>query len=232
MRLLIVCIISLMVISGCSWLGPKVEEKESGIEHIGGKYNLTLHNVEITRGDSTFTIKRISYEKEGEMIDPDQILPDEMRPGLDWLKANSPEDAVVMAWWDYGNAIRAYAEREPVIDGPSKEILTKTVSKHIGKNPEEIECNNCIAHERIDDVANLLVSEDSSYVSGIMQKYSASYLYINKGDEGKSRAIFISAGKEQKDISSTIIGKALGKERINGFELAYDDNACVIYKLL
>ncbi len=37
--------------------------------------------------------------------------------GLTWIRDNTPEDAVVMSWWDYGYWILDVAERKPVVDG-------------------------------------------------------------------------------------------------------------------
>ena len=65
-------------------------------ENIGGKYNLTLNVTRITHNNKTFETRKIQYVKDGEVIDPDQILPDNMRPSLDWLNANTPEDAIII----------------------------------------------------------------------------------------------------------------------------------------
>jgi hypothetical protein len=176
--------------------------------------------------------ERIVYEKDGVMIDPDQRLPDSMRPGMEWLKGNTPADAVIMSWWDYGHAIRAYAEREPVVDAPSREALTTTVSKHLGKDPAEIECDGCISHEVLQEVARLLLTEDDSEATGIMEKYNATYLYIHTEDEDKSVALFIVLGEDERPLGSTILGRALTGEAIEGFELAYEDEVSRIYVLL
>lgn len=175
--------------------------------------------------------ERIVYEKDGEMIDPDQMLPDSMRPGMEWLKENTPEDAVIMSWWDYGHAIRAYAEREPVVDAPSMEALTTTVAKHIGKDPDEIDCPGCVEHAMLQEIAELLLTESDARAVELMGSHDAGYLYVHKDDEDKSVAIFIVLGEEPKPLENTVIGKALTGEPLGGFEFAYEDAVCTIYEL-
>ncbi len=176
--------------------------------------------------------ERIVYEKDGEIIDPDQMLPDSMRPGMEWLKENTPEDAVIMSWWDYGHAIRAYAEREPVVDAPSREALTTTVSKHLGKDPGEIECPECVEHEMLQEIAELLLTESDARAAQLTKKYGASYLYVHHDDEDKSVAMFIILDEEQRPLENTVLGKSLTGEAMEGFEFAYEDDFCTIYGLL
>jgi hypothetical protein len=229
-------LISLVLLSGCvmeTGLGGtgQVQQNIIGYENIGGRYNLTLIDTQVIAGGASSTMKKIRYELEGEVIEPDQMLPDSMRPGLDWLKANTPEDAVVMSWWDYGHAIRAYSEREPVVDSPSKESLVTTVAKHLGKDPSEMDCPTCVPHDLLQDVARLLLAEDTMEAAGLMGKYGADYLYVHDDDESKSVALFIVLGEDQSDISSTVLGKALALERIDGFELVHYDEVSRIYSL-
>ncbi|MBU0461017.1 MAG: hypothetical protein KJ574_00365 [Nanoarchaeota archaeon] len=230
--LLLLVVIAAFFISGCRPTEPampEVQETMEDTEYIGGKYNLTLIATDVTVGNKTYSIKKIKYTKEGLVIDPDQILPDSMRPGLDWLKENTPGDAIIMSWWDYGHMIRAYAEREPVIDAPSKDILTTTVAKYLGKSPDEIDCPDCVQDSIIQDVANLLVSEDPDETARLMKKYSASFLYISAEDVSKVPALYIALSQEPRPVSSTTIGKALAGEPLEGFELVYHDSIAMIY---
>jgi hypothetical protein len=234
----IISVLTLLVFaSGCT--APRdngdarlIQEIASGIEEIGGKYNLTLVLTEVSTGDNNFTVKKISYVMDGRVIEPDQILPDEMRPGLDWIRAATPRDSVIMSWWDYGHAIRAYTEREPVIDAPSRQILATTVSKHIGKSPDEIDCESCAPHDVILDVAGLLMTEDAAGAHETMKEYGASYLYVHREDRDKSVSLSLILGREPGEITSTVLGRALGGEEIEGFELAYEDDVSVIYRLI
>ena len=45
------------------------------------------------------------------------ILMDDYRDAYTWLKENTPEDARIMAWWDYGYQIAGIANRTTIADG-------------------------------------------------------------------------------------------------------------------
>ena len=231
-----VMLLIIVLASGCTTAEnipePDIHQPAENIEYIGGKYNLELVITEVTANGRTGIMKKIRYVKDGEVVEPDQILPDNMRPGLDWLRANTPEDSIVMSWWDYGNAIRAYSEREPVIDAPSKALLGSTVSKYLGKSPEEIDCDACLPHNVVEDVARLLISEDANEAKMLMEKYGARYLYVHIEDEGKSMAFYIARGLEPKQIEDTILFRALDGQEIKGFERVYSDGVSRVYKLL
>jgi dolichyl-diphosphooligosaccharide--protein glycosyltransferase len=47
----------------------------------------------------------------------DRVLFDDFREGYAWLKENTPLDAKVMSWWDYGHQIRSMANRTTIVDG-------------------------------------------------------------------------------------------------------------------
>lgn len=231
-----VMLFGIVFASGClepeSAIDENVQKPAENIEYIGGKYNLELVITEVTANGRTGIMKKIRYVKDGKVIEPDQVLPDSMRPGLDWLKANTPEDSIVMSWWDYGNAIRAYSEREPVIDAPSKALLSSTVSKHLGKPLEEIECDACLPHNVVEDVARLLISEDAIEAKMLMDKYGARYLYVHIEDESKSMAFYIARSLEPQPIEGTILYRALDGQEIEGFELVYSDGVSRIYALV
>ena len=46
-----------------------------------------------------------------------QIIVDDYREGYHWLRDRTPEDARVMAWWDYGYQIAGIARRTSIADG-------------------------------------------------------------------------------------------------------------------
>ena len=45
------------------------------------------------------------------------VIIDDYREAYTWLRDNTPEDARVMAWWDYGYQINGIAERTTIADG-------------------------------------------------------------------------------------------------------------------
>ena len=46
----------------------------------------------------------------------DRIIFDDFREAYNWLKFNTPEDAKVMSWWDYGYQLTAMANRTILVD--------------------------------------------------------------------------------------------------------------------
>lgn len=179
-------------------------------------------------------MKMIRYVKDGEVVEPDMMLSDNVRPGCDWIRENTLDDVVVFCWWDHGHMIRAYGEREVVVDGPSREILVATVSKHVGKSPDEVECPDCVSHDVTRDVSGALLAEDSLGLLRVMDKYGARVLYINIEDKYKSNAFYISLGMEPKEPDSeeflgTVVGRGVRAEEIDGLELAYSDEVARVY---
>jgi len=49
--------------------------------------------------------------------DGNQILVDDYLKGYEWIDQNTPQDARVMAWWDYGYQITGIAKRTSIADG-------------------------------------------------------------------------------------------------------------------
>lgn len=45
------------------------------------------------------------------------LLVDDYREAYDWLRTSTPEDARIMAWWDYGYQINGIANRTTIADG-------------------------------------------------------------------------------------------------------------------
>lgn len=204
---------------------------DQNVEHIGGRYDLELVTAEIGHGPAAREITRMRYTKGNRTIVPDQTLPSSMRPGLDWLQRNTLEGDAVLAWWDYGHAIRAYGEREPVIDAPSKELLPLTVSKYIGMPADDIICPDCAPHALVRDVARALLTDDPATTIKIMKAHGARYLYVHAEDTNKAAAIFIATGREPGPIKGTVLAKAFVGARLDGYWLVYSDATAHIYEL-
>ncbi|MCK5699023.1 MAG: hypothetical protein KAH93_04185 [Candidatus Aenigmarchaeota archaeon] len=236
---LVLMVIGVVLASGCARpeSAPQADEvlKEvTGIEEIGGKYNLTLVDTEVTVGNRSSSMKMIRYVKDGVVVEPDMMLPDYVRPGLDWIRENTLDDVVVFCWWDHGHMIRAYGMRDVVVDGPSREILVTTVSKYVGMSVDEIECPDCVSHDVILDVSGALLGEDSKGLLEVMDKYGASVFYVQNKDADKSFAFYASLGEEPKEPDSeeflgTVAGRGARAEEIDGLELAYSDEVARVY---
>jgi dolichyl-diphosphooligosaccharide---protein glycosyltransferase len=48
--------------------------------------------------------------------DGSQNIIDDFREAYYWLRQNTPEDSVVMSWWDYGYQIAGFADRPTLVD--------------------------------------------------------------------------------------------------------------------
>lgn len=48
--------------------------------------------------------------------DGNQVIIDDFREAYYWLRENTPQDAKVMSWWDYGYQIAGFADRTTLVD--------------------------------------------------------------------------------------------------------------------
>ena len=80
-----------------------------------------------------------------------QISTSDWNDSLEWIKNNTPEDAVIAAWWDYGYWIQTKAERATLADN-------STVSTLIIKNIAKMLLSN------IDDAWNSLNEMQADYI--------------------------------------------------------------------
>ena len=53
----------------------------------------------------------------GRVQDGSRVIIDDYREAYHWLRDHTPEDARVMAWWDYGYQINGVANRTTLADG-------------------------------------------------------------------------------------------------------------------
>ncbi|MFH1470239.1 MAG: hypothetical protein ABIF01_00665, partial [Candidatus Micrarchaeota archaeon] len=92
-------------------------------------------------------------------------IPNEWIETLEWVKENTPKDATVLAWWDYGHWINYIGERKAVLR------------------------NDLARPEMIRNFANLLASDDAASMGGYMEVVKADYLAIDEGLVNKWLAI-------------------------------------------
>ena len=158
---------------------------------------------------------------------------------LDYLKENSPEDSTVLAWWDYGNMIIGYGEREALAINPSEMLLIGVTnsSSNIATDPDEI----------LDDIGKALTTEDPAETISIMKKYNSEYLLIAAGplgDEGKAKWIFYAGGIPLDNMdpywidgeivgqgTQTVLYKMLNQEEVEGFKLIFFDQNTRVYQI-
>jgi asparagine N-glycosylation enzyme membrane subunit Stt3 len=153
------------------------------VEYVGGKYQC---RIEITGQDPRgFEVGKIFYVKDG--VEHRGYWGENMRNTLDWIRNNTPGNAVFLNWWDYGHMIVGYAERESVNKNPSQQALISVI------DPSDFpELDN---HTIIVDVDKALTTADENETLAAMSKYNATYILVAAEDgKGKAGWLFNFAG--------------------------------------
>lgn len=205
-------------------------------EKIGGKFNTSILESRKEYKGNVQTWQQIEYTKDGKTIRGD--LYTGTRNSLDWIKQNTPEDATIMNWWDYGDSIIGYTGRNSVIRYTSKELLdTIAMYKYVTPEKKREMEDATISHGIIQDVSRVLTSENSQDAIKIMKKYNAGYLLVH-GNDVRLFSVFQFAIKgtwteyNQEEIDKTIVGIASRGLEIEGFKLVYSDENVKLYKVL
>lgn len=163
---------------------------------VGGPYNATVEFWSGYHTDADGTsydaMNKIVYEIGGQKVEGD--FTSSLVGSLDWIKNNTPPDATIIAWWDYGHSIRGYTGRNVVAVNPSKSIYPNTLWR-----PERFKVFD--SDEKIRDISNVLIGTNEIDIRGIMTKYNATYILTRTEDLGISYAIFQGAGKNLQDYN-------------------------------
>jgi len=195
-------------------------------EYVGGPYNATIQHWEH---------HDIDGKVRSEWFEP------ALRPSLDWLARNGEVGSTVLAWWDYGHAIRGYTGLDVIIDRPHRSM------KHTIADPTIVSAWEDDM-KRITDVAEALVTTDVNETIRVMKEYSAGYVFITQRDgRGIFYAILQAAGKNVLEYSNwgsegfyqgptelgrqTIVNRMLRGEKFEGLDLVYSDIDVRIYKI-
>lgn len=205
------------------------------IKTVGGKYNASLSLLGRQNG---FEIGDINYVRDGVKIKG--YFYAGFSFALDYLKENSPEDSIIFAWWDYGNMIIGYSERETLATKPSERLLSSVTNPDnatIETDPEEI----------IADIAKAYTAKNPEETINIMKKYGSEYILVPAGplgDEGKAKWFFFAAGISFSDMDNywldfklvnngkdTILYKMLNEESVDGFKLIFSDQNTRVYQI-
>jgi STT3/PglB/AglB core domain len=255
--IMVCCIITLGVFSGC--LGnenTQLTRKIVGEKHYDeweGVKNVTIQETEVTVRGNTHRFSTARFEWDGTTHKVDRVKITEDSEGLhiapplqpfegplNWIKENTSKDSVVLSWWDYGNMIRLFANRETVIGencGVPKCLETQA-DKGAGQTDFE-------PVEKVEDVARFFTShEDEAYQ--IAQKYGVDYVMVTVEEYGKSGAIGsiadrpLGISKEDerwvhpKGLENTTLIQMLfyGGENLAHFKQAYSNGYVYIYEVM
>ena len=118
-----------------------------------------------------------------------------MSHAISWLKSNTPSDAVIMTWWDYGKEIVGCAGRSSVISNPSSRFIALGFSANqTERDPEQ----------SLADVGTALFATNAAQSHSIATSYGAGYLLITVEDGGsKAPYILQYLGLKPSDYIST-----------------------------
>ncbi len=138
-------------------------EETPAIESIGGKRNARI--IYSKYGDE------ISYYKNGRSY-YGPFYP-YLRNALDWIKNNTPQDAIFLALPWHQGMISGYAERETII---SEDLvyLIEDILRELAVNGTGLEK----IPPKVKDVIEALLTEDANKTIEIMKKYGASYVFM------------------------------------------------------
>jgi len=133
--------------------------------------------------------------------------------GFSWLSNNTKEGETVLAWWDYADGIEKIGHREVVIREASREIK-ETISGMHEYPWSWIEYELWYPFEsedKVRDVANFFITENSNESISIARKYSADYvLVVYPHDIWKFGAIVMGSGNKPRDY---VTGNFTSNER-------------------
>ncbi len=241
----IVTLVGIVIITAVFFLVPSASREDDNeldwvsyqgpvMKYIGGKYDASLS---LLASLGEFESGDIIYTRDG--VEIKGYFYSGFASALDYLKTYSPEDSIIFAWWDYGNMIIGYGEREALATNPSERLLEGITSTNttIETDPEEI----------ISDIAKAYTTKDPGETLSIMKKYGSEYILVPAGplgDEGKAKWLFYAAGISFDDMDNywingklveqgkdTVIYKMLNEESVEGFKLIFSDQNTRIYQI-
>jgi hypothetical protein len=99
------------------------------------------------------------------------------------LKQLTPNDSVILCWWDYGRAVRQWSQREVIEAYPSRDIWNSIGSSRDPLNALEAQLfGTWGSSEKIHDMAKMfMLPEDQSLQ--IMKIYNVSYVLVFTPDD-------------------------------------------------
>jgi len=214
-----------------TWIGYE----EPINNYIGGKYNTTI-----------ILMARLGDYKSGDIVYYQNgsahrgYYVSAFEGAMNYIKNNTPEDSMILSWWDYGNMVIGSGERKSIVVNPSRSLLISLSNDNpnIATDPEET----------IQDTAKALTATDPKDTVNIMKKYGSEYVLVPTGifgDEGKAKWIFDSSGISLGEMNNywvdgkivgngvnTILYKMLNKMDVDNFKLVFSDKDANIYQVI
>lgn len=128
---------------------------------------------------------RIYYLYKGEKYRG--IFYTDLKPALDWIRSETPREAIISSWWDYGHSLRGYSRRGTIAFSPSKKAAETILPPGTGSWNQGLE-GNFSSEERLRDLAHIFTKKPDIAVR-IMEEYNSSYLLMSRSEVRKYTAI-------------------------------------------
>ena len=213
--------------------------------------NFTVITKEITVGNESYAFYQALYTWDGVIyrsgalnwrspeengtlpLAPPRTPGDAYKAAFQWIRNATPENAVFLSWWDYGDLIRIFAQRDALISDPCPRCFD-TLSE------DEKDVFRYEDAERFDDVVKFFTSsEDDAYK--IAEKYDADYVFVTYEDFSKSWAIEYLAGKSRvikvfnvprsgdKDTDLENLANTFAQYRVSAYYVKTDPEKYVVW---
>lgn len=203
------------------------------------KLIILLVSIIISSGCVSNNPDRFSYEMDGKSYNV--LYSPILEHSLEWIKENTPQDAVIASWWDYGHMIRGIGKRDVIVFSPSQEILNTTASYARGEVYDPNTWGELSNHIDIKNVALILTTTSPEQARELMRNYNSEYIFVYTGDEFKGHVLYQVSGIEAESTetgniphilnNNSLFYRMIQKEEIDGFNRVYSDSSAVIYKI-
>jgi len=166
------------------------------------------------------------------------------------LENLTPPNAVVLCWWDYGQAVREWSHREVIEAYPSREIANTVGSTRsfLGNLEAQIFAK-WGSNEKIQDIAQAFMLNEEQSLQ-ILNKYGASYVLVFVPDElekfywisqiaGHNSTEYLTYNEETQKYEPTARGEEVTLLRLifddvwqpRHFTKLYDNEKAKIYRI-
>ena len=149
------------------------------------------------------------------------LVTEDLSEALEWIEHNTPNDSVILSWWDYTGPIVSIANRRtvthtapsPIVEGTALMFRTsnETLALHIARNLKE--------GGDIKDTVDLILIDERIYLLWPRIQQFEPFYY--RGVEVNNNM-----------LSDSMLAKFFQKKNLEKFKLAYDKGGILIYQPL
>ena len=148
------------------------------------------------------------------------LVSDDLNEALTWIKQNTPEDSVVLSWWDYTGPILAIADRRTVTHtAPSGIVESTSLALRTSNETQAIEILSSMNEDfTLQDMKiDYLLIDYRMYL--LWPKISMFEPFVN-------RPITV----ENRNLADSMLSKLYLKRDTENFELVFENDDVKVYK--